>query len=154
MYAEKIDQYISESLKSGCKTELSVWRALKNEFLNYKTAKAGNVIDDAVEGKIIQKLISQHQDSIDQFKAANREDLVTKEQEELNLLKVIAPKEPTDDEIRDCINDVISIIISENGEDYKVSMKDMKRIQSYVREKYSTVNGGKIAKIFGELNKN
>lgn len=154
MFEEKIDQLISESLKGGNKTELAVWRALKNEFLTYKTAKAGNVIDNAVEGKIIQKLVSQHKDSIEQFKSAGRDDLVEKEQAELDVLNRIAPKEPNEDEVRESVAEAMKDIIATNGTDYQISMRDMKAVQTYVRSIYPTVNGGVVSKIFVELNKN
>ena len=55
MFRETIEHRIADAMKTDNKTELAVWRAIKNEFLIYKTAKAGNELTDAVELKLIQK---------------------------------------------------------------------------------------------------
>jgi hypothetical protein len=57
---------------------------------------------DLSEGEIaavIEKMIKQRRDSISQFQAANRQDLVDVETFELNLLSAYLPKQLTDAEI-------------------------------------------------------
>jgi len=57
---------------------------------------------DLTEGEItavIEKMIKQRRDSISQFQAANRQDLVDVETFELNLLSGYLPKQLTDAEI-------------------------------------------------------
>jgi uncharacterized protein YqeY len=48
---------------------------------------------------VIEKMIKQRRDSISQFQAANRQDLVDVETFELNLLSGYLPKQLTDAEI-------------------------------------------------------
>lgn len=57
---------------------------------------------DLTEGEIaavIEKMIKQRRDSISQFQAANRQDLVDVETFELNLLSAYLPKQLSDAEI-------------------------------------------------------
>ena len=141
MYIEKIDEMIANAIKSGQKIELDVYRAMKTAFMNYRTAKAGNVINDAVELDIIGKMAAQRKDSFEQYSAANRVDLADKEAKELEILMGFLPKEPTDGEIEAEIDTYISSLDAP-------SMKDMKNVMNAVKAKYPMANGGKISKIF------
>ena len=57
------------------------------------------VLDDAAVVAIIDKLVKQRKDSITQFAAGNRPDLVEKESAELKLLKAYLPQRLGADEI-------------------------------------------------------
>ena len=144
MFRETIEHRIADAMKTANKTELAVWRAIKNEFLIYKTAKAGNELTDAVELKLIQKLASQRKDSFEQYSAAGRNDLAENERNEMVILEKLLPKEPTEAEIKEEIEKAVY----ELG--HAPEMKDMKTIQSVVRSKFPTVNGGTVAKLFKE----
>lgn len=67
--------------------------------------------DDAVVLAIIDRLIKQRRDSIAQFEAAGRADLVDKEKAELALLQGYQPQQLTDDEL----DAAIEAAISESG---------------------------------------
>jgi uncharacterized protein YqeY len=56
-------------------------------------------LSDAEIVSVIEKMIKQRRDSISQFQAANRQDLVDGETFELNLLSGYLPKQLTDAEI-------------------------------------------------------
>jgi uncharacterized protein YqeY len=56
-------------------------------------------LSDAEVVAVIEKMIKQRRDSIEQFQAARRQDLVDKETFELNLLSGYLPKQLTDAEI-------------------------------------------------------
>ena len=56
-------------------------------------------LSDAEIASVIEKMIKQRRDSISQFQAANRQDLVAGETFELNLLSGYLPQQLTDAEI-------------------------------------------------------
>jgi uncharacterized protein YqeY len=56
-------------------------------------------LSDGEIAAVIEKMIKQRRDSISQFQAANRQDLVAVETFELNLLSGYLPKQLTDAEI-------------------------------------------------------
>ena len=124
MYSENLDKKIAECLKSGQSVELSVWRAIKTEFLNFKTAKAGNVITDEVELKLINSIAAKRRDAAAMYENAGRNDLAEKELQELEILIALLPKEPTEDEISNIVVTYINNYRDNNGEN--PSMKNMK----------------------------
>lgn len=141
MLVEKIDEMIAKAIKSGNKIELDVYRAIKTAFTNYRTAKAGNELNDSVEVQIISKLVNQHKDSIEQYTNANRLDLAEKENAELAILMNFMPKEATAEDIENIINEYLAT--HDN-----VSMKNMKDVMTVIKNKFPTVNGGVVSKIF------
>jgi uncharacterized protein len=57
---------------------------------------------------VIEKMIKQRRDSIAQFRAAGRQDLVDQETFELNLLSDYLPKQLTDDEVAREVSEAIT----------------------------------------------
>jgi len=57
---------------------------------------------------VIQKEAKQHKDSIEQFKNANRTDLVEKEEKELAILKKYLPEEMGEEEIKKLVTEAIT----------------------------------------------
>lgn len=143
-----VDHNIAKYLKENDAVNLAVWRAIKAEFLNYKTAKAGNVINEQVEVSIIGKMLAQRKDSAEQFRQGGRVDLAEREEAEAAVLGTLIPKEPTDEELENTIKEAVAAIKNEQDEGYVVSMRDMKTVQNFVKQVYSNANGGKIAAIF------
>ena len=145
MYNEIINTKIATAMKAHNQLELDVWRSIKTAFMNYTTAKAGNVLSDDVELNIITKMAAQRKDAAEQYTNANRNDLATKEIDEYNILISLLPKEPSEDEIITEINNIVSTF------DHKVSMADMKTIMTAIKNKYPTVNGGIVSKFVRSL---
>lgn len=105
MISTNIDGLISKALKEKDTPRLSVLRAIKNEFLKYKTAKDAKPLDDAAEIQILKKMVNQREESIEMFKAGGREDLVASETTELSILKEFLPAEVTREEIMAALED-------------------------------------------------
>ena len=142
---EKIVDLMKESMLKKDFTRTSVLRSIKAAFTNFE--KEGKTLTEADEVKILMKLKSQREDAINQFKSANREDLVDNEQKELDILTEYTPKQPSEDDIKEYTQSIIDGLKTSNG---SITMKDMKSILSKVQEKYPTVNG----KIVSECVKN
>lgn len=142
---EKIVELMKESMLKKDSTRTSVLRAIKTAFTNFE--KEGKTLTEVDEVKILMKLKSQREDAINQFKSANRIDLVENEQKELDILMEYIPEQPTEDEIKEYTQSIIDRWKTTNG---SITMKDMKSILTEVQQKYSTVNG----KIVSECVKN
>lgn len=138
MLHNEIDKLIADAMKSQNSVKLKTLRMIKSEFV--KKEKDGVALTDVVESNILTKMVSQREEAIAQFKSANRTDLVEAEALELEILKSLAPKQATDEEI---IVETESIIASMET----VSMKDMKNILAEVQKKYPTANGKIVSQV-------
>lgn len=145
MLSTRIDNLISESLKSQDHNRLSVLRLIKAELV--KKEKDGVKLDEKSEGMILQKMISQREDSIKQYNSAGRKDLVESETIELNIIKEYAPKQVSDDEIKNKAREVINDL----SKSKQITMKDTKEIISIVQETYPTANGKIISQVIKEF---
>jgi len=65
-------------------------------------------LDDAQTLAILDKMAKQLRDSIDQFKSAGRDDLVTKESAELEVVQSFLPQQLSEDEIKTLVDKAIS----------------------------------------------
>lgn len=64
-------------------------------------------LTDAMVVSIIEKLIKQRKDSITQFQAAQRDDLVAKETAELQVLQAYMPAQMSEDEVKAVIAKIV-----------------------------------------------
>lgn len=93
---------ITEDMKAAMRARqperLSAIRLLL-AAIKQREVDARVVADDAAVLAIVEKLIKQRKDSIAQFDAAGRADLVAKETAELNLLSEYRPEQLGDSEV-------------------------------------------------------
>jgi uncharacterized protein YqeY len=85
-------------------------------------------LDDTAVLQVLDKMLKQRRDSITQFQAAGRDDLVQKEQFEVEVLQHYMPEALTDAELEQFIKDAIAASGAE-------SMKDMGKIMNELRPK-------------------
>ena len=83
-------------------------------------------LDDAAVGSIVEKLIKQRKDSISQFQAAGRDDLVAAEQAELAVLQAYLPEQLSAAEI----DAAVAAAIAESG---AASAKDMGKVMGLLK---------------------
>lgn len=139
MLKDRIDSLIAEAMKSKEIEKVAVLRLIKTELV--KKEKEGKELTDLIEANVLMKMVSQREDSIDQFSKANRMDLVEKEQRELDILKLFAPKQVSDEDI---ISETEKVISNMGG---TVTMKDMKNILAEVQKLYPSANGKIISQV-------
>ncbi len=91
------------------KSVLSMLNAeIKNAEIEFKMREDGLSDEKVLEA--IKRGVKQRKDAIDKYKAGGREDLVTKEQQELDILKVYLPAELSLDKIEEAVQSVIAEI--------------------------------------------
>jgi uncharacterized protein len=83
--------------------------------------------DDQIVG-VLNKMVKQRKDSIEQFKQGGRDDLVNKEQAELDLILTYLPAPIKDEEIDALIKDAVTEL-------QMTSIKDMAKIMSVLKIK-------------------
>ena len=138
MLKERLDSLIAEAMKNKNNERVNVLRLIKSEIV--KKEKEGKEFTEQVEANVLLKMMAQREDSISQFKQANRMDLVENETKELEIIKEFAPKQVSEEEIVAETERVISTLGT-------ITMKDMKNILSEVQKKYPTANGKIVSQI-------
>lgn len=108
-----LEQRIMAELKTAmlAKDEKTVrsLRAVKAAILVAKTAGgASGQVSEEEETKILQKMVKQRKDSLEIFRQQNREDLASKELEEIEVIEKFLPKQMEEQELREYIQGVIS----------------------------------------------
>jgi uncharacterized protein YqeY len=96
------------AMKAKDEAALRTLRAIKAAILIEKTSGSGAEITEADETKMLQKMAKQRKDSLEIFKAQNREDLAAKEEEELAILSRFLPEQMTGDALRSAVQDIIT----------------------------------------------
>src|SRR3989339_842828 len=100
---EQIKNEIKEAMKARDEIRLatvrSVSAAMTNELVA-KRMKPDEMLSDEEVLAVIKRLVKQRQDSIEQFRAGDREDLASAEEAELNILKVYLPAQMSVEQIR------------------------------------------------------
>jgi len=85
-------------------------------------------LDDAAVSGIVEKLIKQRKDSISQFQAAGRDDLVAAEQAELGVLQAYLPEQLSAAEVEAAV----SAAIAEAG---ATSARDMGKVMGLLKSR-------------------
>lgn len=122
MLKEKIEQDLKVALKSQDKVKVSTLRLLLSEIKNKEIDNKGLLADEQVM-KLLQSSIKRRQEAITQFQAGKRDDLVTKEQQELAVVQSYLPKQMTDDELNRLIESTIQTLGASGPADFGKVMK-------------------------------
>lgn len=140
-----LNQELKNAMKLKDSVRLEVIRSIKSEFS--KREHNGEEMTEQHQMEILSKMVSQREDSIRQFKQANRNDLVEKETTELTILKEFAPKEISEEEVKIITEEVIAEYLTHKNNEYKLSMKDMKPILSKVKEIHPSANASIVSTV-------
>src|ERR1700677_4347242 len=100
-----LETRIMDDLKNAMRAKdeagLRTLRAIKAAIIIEKTSEGANgEISEATELKMLQKLAKQRRDSLEIFEKQNREDLASKEREELAIIEKFLPKQMSADQLR------------------------------------------------------
>lgn len=94
--------------------------------------------------KILNSAKKQRLDSINAYKNASRDDLVQKEQKELDIILSYLPKQLDDNELESKIKEIIASINA-------TSIKDLGKVMNEAKSLSQVADGARISKIAKEL---
>lgn len=142
---KKINEDLKQAMKDKDQVKMRGIRAIKSAILLLKTDGSGNMIDEAVEIKMLQKLVKQRKDSLAIYVEQGRDDLAKTEQEEIEVISEYLPKQLSADEIKL----VVRQIIEQTGAS---SMKDMGKVMGMASKQFAgRAEGGTVAAVVKEL---
>lgn len=94
---------------------------------------------------VVQKQAKQRRDAIAQYEQAGRDDLVAKEQEELEIIEAYLPQQLGDDEIRSVVQEIVATTGAS-------SMRDMGKVMGAAMQRLKgRADGRRINEIAREL---
>ena len=102
---------LKDAMKAKDEGSLRGLRAIKAEIIKAKTEPgAGGVITEDGELKLLQKLVKQRKDSLEIYVQQNREDLATKETEEITVIEKFLPKQLSEADLKAAVAAIITSV--------------------------------------------
>tara|TARA_Y100000741_G_scaffold114903_1_gene86216 strand:+ start:92 stop:568 length:477 start_codon:yes stop_codon:yes gene_type:complete len=130
----KIDESYKNSIKSKNSFETDTLRlirsAIKDKDIENRGSGKPAEINEQQILLLLQTLIKQRKDSIESFKVAARNDLVEKEEREIEIINLFLPNQLGEEEIKDIVEKYVN--------EHKLSsIKQMGVLMNFLKEKYS-----------------
>ena len=129
---EEITNQLKEAMINKNTNLVNTLRLIKASIKDKDIIAKGNGKGDITDQEIIsvlQTMIKQRKASIDMYSSGNREDLVTKEESEIEIISNFLPEQLSSQEIETVINE---LIISSGAS----SIKNIGNVIKLVKEKY------------------
>lgn len=114
---EDLKQAMRDKDKVRLRTLRSLRAALKNQEIEDREEGQGVTLEEQTQLKVLRKQIKQREDAIEMYEDAERDDLVEKEKEELQILKEYMPEPVSDEELKRKIRSIIDEMEADSLED-------------------------------------
>ncbi len=144
MMVEKLRQDMISAMKNKEKERLTVIRMVKAAMDQEHIDRKKEINDDLLID-VVNKQIKMRKDSIVEFKKANRNDLVTQTQVEIDILLTYLPEQLSDLEVEKIIEDIFQNLEPSSIKDMGKVMKeassqlkgraDMKKVSEMIHAK-------------------
>ena len=145
---DQIIDLIKDDLKKAIKSQdtikKSVYRFILSAIHN-EEIKLGKELDNDMVMKLMIKQAQQRKESIEAFKLGSREDLISKETQELKIIEQFLPEQIEESEIKNLAQQTINEVGAE-------SVKDLGKVMPILMKKLAGKAEGKIVnKVVTEL---
>ena len=134
MLRQRLNDDLKAAMKSRDQRATSALRlilaALKDRDIAARERGITNGVDEPEIIDLLQKMVRQRQESIAMYQKAARQELVDREQGEINIIERYLPKKMAEGET----NAAIAAVVEELGAS---SIKDMGRVMAALKERYA-----------------
>ncbi|GAA0355629.1 GatB/YqeY domain-containing protein [Alkalibacterium iburiense] len=143
----EINQDMKAAMKARDKERLTTIRMLKSALHNEEIGK-GSELTEEEELTVLAREKKQRVESLNEFKAANRDDLVQKLETEIAVVDKYLPEQLSEEEVRSIVQETIS-------QTQSTSMKDMGKVMGALMPKVKGKADGALVSslVKEELNK-
>jgi uncharacterized protein len=124
---ERITDDMKAAMRAGEKERLGIIRMI-TAAIKQREVDERIVLDDIQVLSVLEKMIKQRKESLVQFQAGNRQDLVEKEAAEITLLQGYLPSQLSAAEIDALINEAVAATGAS-------SIKDMGKVMAAIKAK-------------------
>ncbi len=121
----RIEAAVKDAMRARDKQRLGVLRMMMAELKRVEVDERVELDDQRVLA-ILDRMTKQRRDSLAQFEAAGREDLVSQESFELDLISTFMPARLTDSELES----LVRTALKESGAE---SIRDMGKVMGYLK---------------------
>ena len=119
---------LKTAMKSGDRLKLETIRSIRALILEFEKSGTGKELNPEEEIKMLSTAAKKRKDSIEQYRNAKREDLASKEENELKILLEYLPKQLSLDEIKEEIRKTAEIINATSRDDFSKLMPQVMKI--------------------------
>lgn len=135
---QTVDVLIEGARKTSNIFMLETAKLIKAALINNKHSEK-----PVSELDVLQKMIKEREKAMAIYEKAGRNDLARIESKELNCIKEMMPKEPSEQEIEELITELMKIMT--------LTIKDTKMVITHVQRKFPTAQKSTIVRIFKSL---
>jgi hypothetical protein len=133
---ERLVEEMKQAMRSGDKLRLSTIRMIRTALKN-KEIETRTKLDEDEIFRVIQGMVRRGEESVEQFRAGGRMDLVEKETKEMEILKSYLPQSLSQEEI-------LAVIDQSIQENQASSLKDLGKVMKSVMSKLGGKADGKL----------
>lgn len=133
----KINEDLNNALKAKDLAKIDTLRSIRAEILKMDKSGMNREMTPEEEIQLLSKQAKMRKESIELFAQGGRQDLVDKEQAQLDIINQYLPEQMSEDEA----DKIISKIVTDSG---TVSQKDFGRLMSEVMKQLKGKIDGKI----------
>ena len=124
---EQITSAMKTAMREKDKARLGIIRLMQAAIQQIEVDERKE-LNDAEVLAVLDKMLKQRRESIKQYEAANRQDLLDQEQYEVGVIQTFMPAQLDETEI----DSIIDAAVAETG---AASMKDMGKVMGIIRPK-------------------
>lgn len=144
--AEKKNAIAAKQDITDIDIKLNALKDLKTKITEFQTSGSGKKYDASVELGILKSMIKQRQKSIEEYKKSSRDDLIYKEDMEIQTLEKLLPELPDEATIDSTYLTWRQEVKSEVEFPY-ISKKEMGKAIKDISEKFELVDKALVSKI-------
>ena len=133
---EQLMQDMKTAMKGKDQIRLATIRLLRSAIKN-REIELHKELDDQDVRQVISTSVKQHKESIEQFQKGGREELVQKEQAELDILQSYLPQQMSEEEVRALVKEAVEAVEA-------TSMKEIGKVMKYIMPKAQGLADGKM----------
>ncbi|SFJ19518.1 hypothetical protein SAMN04487936_101274 [Halobacillus dabanensis] len=138
---DRLTQDMKTAMKARDKEKLSTIRMVKASMQNEAIKLGKDSLSEEEELTVLSREVKQRNDSLHEFKEAGREDLVEGLEREIEILQVYMPKQLTDEELKQIVEETVQEVGA-------TSKSDMGKVMSAVMPKIKgKADGSKVNKV-------
>lgn len=136
---DRVDEDMKAAMKAKNQPRLDAIRLIKNEIRKKEIDERITLDDDGVAGVLV-KLVKQRQDSIEQYAAGNRQDLVDKETAELKIIQAYLPAPLEEAQVKALVDAAVKDVGAQGP-------KDMGKVMAVLMPKVKGKADGKLVNV-------